>query len=208
MLDELLADRDFMRIVTAVTREVMYKQNVSPDVAYHLVLSSIGEPRTLRSVYDAWHSEAPMGRRSGLVWTIIRRRVIDMFRKDARRSGHSSFLVDTDDLEADTASISLGGSGQDSPQVQLENLETAEMVRVALSCFARQGEKQREQAALVRRYALEEATYEELSQELLCPSGALRVRVCKALRALRKHIQICHPDLVEQIPPCAPRRSV
>jgi DNA-directed RNA polymerase specialized sigma24 family protein len=207
-LDKLLADCGFLRIVTGVTREVMYKQNVSHEVAFKLVLSAIGEPKAFASVYSVWSSEKPTEQKCRLVWTIVRRRVIDLLRKDARRPGHISLLVDADDLGADTWAISFGGEGQDNPQIQLENRQVAQMVRVALFCFSGKGDKQEEQARLLRRYALEQATYMELSKELSCPEGALRVRVHKAMRALRRHIRICHPDLLEQIVSCASPRSM
>ena len=69
------------------------------------------------------------------------------------------------------------------------------MVRDAVACFATQGRAQQRQARLLQRYALDEAKYSELSTELACSENALRVRVHKAMFALRKHIRECHSDL-------------
>jgi hypothetical protein len=48
---------------------------------------------------------------------------------------------------------------------------------------------------LLHRYALDEASYRELALELGGSEGALRVRVHKAMAALRRHIRECHPEL-------------
>jgi hypothetical protein len=63
----------------------------------------------------------------------------------------------------------------------------------------------------------------ELSCELSCSENALRVRVCKAMLALRRHVRMCHPELecllardrcgaigsgIRNRPALAPRRQV
>jgi type II secretory pathway predicted ATPase ExeA len=68
-------------------------------------------------------------------------------------------------------------------------------VRDAVACFATQGHAQQRQARLLQRYALDEVKYAELSTELACSENALRVRVHKAMLALRKHIRECHSEL-------------
>jgi DNA-directed RNA polymerase specialized sigma24 family protein len=85
---------------------------------------------------------------------------------------------------------------QCDPRAQLELCELIKLVQDALTCFAAQGRVQQQQAQLLRRYALEEVKYRQLSAELTCSENALRGRVHKATIAFRKHIQECHSELM------------
>lgn len=64
------------------------------------------------------------------------------------------------------------------------------MVHRALACFAAQGTIQGRQAQLLQRHIVDETDYRELSTELTCSENALRVRVCKAMLALRRHVRM------------------
>jgi hypothetical protein len=192
-LEELRADAGFLKVVDLVTKEVMRHWNASHQVAHGFVLSAIGEPATLSTIYQAWSLAKHSGEGLGLAKLIVRRRVVDLLRKDARRTEHSS--LPAPDGEKDKLLGEFNDLVQRNPQVQLELQEIIQMVRSALACFARQGWIQQRQAQLLQRYALEEASYGELSAELACSENALRVRVHKAMHALRKHIRECHADL-------------
>lgn len=195
-LEELLGDPDLLKIVHLVTREVARCWNVAESAAHGLVLSAIGEPTTLACVYDAWSSARNAGEKPRLAKVIIRRRVIDLLRKDARPSNHHSLAtVATSPMETETALGALDDRFAYNPQLQLELQQAIEMVRSALACFAAQGRIQGRQAQLLQRHILDEIDYRELSAELTCSENALRVRVCKAMLALRRHVRMCHPEL-------------
>jgi DNA-directed RNA polymerase specialized sigma24 family protein len=194
-IEALFQDREFRKTLDLVMKEVMRFWSVPTKVARGFVLSAIGEPDTLSSIYEAWSLAKESGEGPGLTKVIIRRRVIDLLRKDARRTNHCALSTTTDALETDQALGSFDELVQSNPRAQLELRQVIHMVRVAVTCFATQGRAQARQAQLLQRYALDEANYAELSVELTCSENALRVRVHKAMLALRKHIQICHPDL-------------
>jgi RNA polymerase sigma factor (sigma-70 family) len=193
-LEALLRDPGFLKTLDLVAKEIMRVSHVSRGVAHGLVLSAIGEPRTLAGIHDAWFSAKATGQGLGLAKVIIRRRVIDLLRKDARQSKHRSLPASVEAAETDT-DLAFNELLQRSPRAQLEFQQIIQLVRSALVCFARQGQIQQRQADLLRRYALEEVQYSELGREMGCSESALRVRVHKAMRALRKHIRDCHSDL-------------
>jgi DNA-directed RNA polymerase specialized sigma24 family protein len=198
-LDELLADSQFARMMALMTKEVMHRWNVAHEAARCLVLSAIGEPKAIAHIYKAWTEARETGRGFGLAKVIVRRRVLDLLDRDARPAGHSSFQTVSDEIESD-AKLDLADGAFDNllqrnPQVEIEYRQIIHMVRAALSCFATQGEVQLRQAQLLQRYALDGMTYEELSRDLACAPGALRVRVNKAMKALRRHILGRHPEL-------------
>ena len=89
-----------------------------------------------------------------------------------------------------------GAANHDHPRAWLQCQQIIHMLHSALECFAAQGLTQRRQAQLLDLYFLTEKTYAELSVELACTQGALRVRVCKAIMALHKHILECHTELL------------
>jgi len=194
-LEELLRAPDFRKIVELVAKEVMRSWSVPSNAARGFVLSAIGEPETLASIHHAWFLAQRTGESLGLAKVIIRRRVIDLLRKDARLANHASLPATADALEADRALGSFDDLVQRNPRVQLELRQVIQMVRGAVACFATQGQAQQRQAQLLRRYALDEVKYSELSVELACSENALRVRVHKAMLALRKHIRECHSEL-------------
>jgi DNA-directed RNA polymerase specialized sigma24 family protein len=194
-LEDLLGDPAFPKVIDLVSKEVMRAWSVSRTMARSFVLSAIGEPNTLASIHDAWVLAKQSGGSLGLAKLIIRRRVIDLLRKDARQANHYSLAVTVDAIETEKTLGAFHDHVQRNPQAQLELREVIQMVRSALACFATQGGVQQRQAQLLRRYALDDASYSELSVELACSETALRVRVHKAMLALRKHIQKCHPEL-------------
>jgi DNA-directed RNA polymerase specialized sigma24 family protein len=170
--------------------------NVSYPLAHGVVLSAIGEPKTVTCIHQGWTLAKQTGNGLGLAMVIIRRRVISLLRKDARPAGHCSLPAAIEDLEDE---ITLESFDQDllrNARAQLEYHQIIQMVRGALTCFAAQGTRQRRQADLLQRRFLEEAAYSELSVELACTERALRVRVHKAIHALGRHIQGCHPELI------------
>ncbi len=193
-LDELLGNSGFLKTVDLVTKEVYHVWNVSDRDAYGVVLSAIGEPATLACVHAAL-SPTP---NIALARVIIRRRVIDLLRKDARPNHHCSLSPSAaDGAEPDCPPGSLDDLLESTPRVQLEIRQIADRVRTALDGFAAQGDKQQQQAQLLQRHVLEEVGYADLSVELTCSKNALRVRVHKAITALRKYVQTCHPELAQ-----------
>lgn len=194
-LEELLGDPGYSRTISLLTKEVMSKWNLSHSVAHGSVLSAIGEPAALATIYEAWVL-AKSGQNPKLPALISRRRVLDLLGKDARRANHSSSILAMDELEVDTTSDVLRASADLDPRAQLEYLELIQMIRGAVTCFAGQGTVQSRQAQLLQRRMIDEIPYSELSSELACNEGALRVRVYAAMQALRKHIVWCHPELL------------
>src|SRR5215475_12370481 len=190
-LDELFADPGFAKTVDLVAREVMRLWGVPHAAAHGFVVSAIGEPETLACIHNAWSVATSTGENFGLVKVIIRRRVIDLLRKDARQTNHCSLPTTIDAIDTDRTP-GFHELVQRDPRLQLELQQIIQMVRGALDCFAAQGEIQDRQARLLRRYALDEVQYSALSAELACSESALRVRVHKAMLALRKHIRECH----------------
>jgi len=186
---ELFADPQFLAIVDFVAREAQSNWRTSFAAARMSVISGFGPPRDLVAVHDAWSQ----GNRA-LTATILRRRTFDVFRRDARRPGHSSFTV-----TAESAEAALGAFDRDpqrNPREWLEYLETVHGIRAALRCFAAAGGPRRAQAQLLVSYFLEETPYEQLSDALSCNRVALRVRMHKALKGLITHIMECHPELL------------
>jgi len=194
-LDALLEEPGFRKIIELVVKEVTRSWNMRGTVARGFVFSAIGEPETLACIYRAWSLAKRNGESYGLAKVIIRRRVIDLLRKDARQANHSSLPLTTAGLEADGALDSFHDLVQRNPRAELELRQVIEMVRSAVACFEAQGGTQQRQAQLLRRYALDDVDYSELAVELVCSEGALRVRVHKAMVALKRHIRECHPDL-------------
>ena len=193
-LEDLLGDPGFVKVVDLVAKEVVRYWNVPQRTAHGFVLSAIGEPETLGCVHHAWLLARNASDSPGLAKVIVRRRVIDLLRRDARQTNHCSLPPAAEAMEIDTA-LAFNELMERSPRAQLELQQLVRMVRGALACFATQGRTQARQAQLLRRYALDEVQYSDLSVELTCSENALRVRVHKAMLALRRHIGVCHPEL-------------
>lgn len=186
-LTALLADGKFLNAIEGAAREAVANWRVPLEEARRTVLSGLGEPDALRQVHDAWTAG-----KTALAKLIIRRRMLDRFAEDARRPNHASLAL------AEDSDAGLGRFGTDAGPDPLERLvadQVAERALGALTCFAAMGDKQHEQADLLRRHFSDETPYVQLSTELECSQVALRVRVCKALKALRKHIAKYHPEL-------------
>lgn len=189
-LDELLGNSGFLKTVDLISKEVYHVWNVSDRNAYSVVLSAIGEPATLACVHAALSPRQNLA----LAKVIIRRRVIDLLRKDARPNNHCSLPLMVD-AEPECPPAGFDEPLESTPSVQLEVRQVVNMVRTALDGFAAQGGKQHQQAQLLQRYMIDEVGYDDLSVELTCSKNALRVRVHKAIMALRKYVQTCHPEL-------------
>jgi hypothetical protein len=194
-LQALLDDAAFPRFVKVAEVELMRVWSLPRTTAKGFVMSAIGEPRTLASIHELWFSAN--ARDAAIAKLIVRRRVLDLLRGDVRRPHHESLPAIADEL--DDMLISPDDGLRRDPHAQAELHEIVRMVHRALACFARQGSIQARQAELVRRYALDEATYSKLAGELGCNPNALGVRIHKAMHALRRHIEACHPELKELI---------
>jgi hypothetical protein len=192
-LDALFKDAAFPKLLDATTTEVMRVWNIPRRTAAGFVMSAVGEPSTLACIHHEWFSAKINGTGFGLAKLIVRRRVFDLLRVDARRPHHAS-LPPTPD-QGDQTLRSLPDRSDHGPHAQAELNQIANLVRTALQCFAERGPVQARQAELVRRYALDEITSSDLAEKLACSPNALRVRIHKAMRALRKHIETCHPEL-------------
>lgn len=191
----LLADPSFVRIIDLVANEVVRLWSVPHSVARGFVLSAIGEPETLAGIYSAWSVANQSGDGLGLAKVIVRRRVIDLLRKDARQANHDSLPETPEAGEMERALGAFHGAVERDPRAQLELQQVIQRVRRALACFATQGATQRRQAQLLQSHVLDEGGYKALSVQLACSENALRVRVHKAMFALRRHILECHADL-------------
>lgn len=194
-LEELLRDPGYLKTIDLLTREVMRTWNYSHSDAHRLVLSAIGEPRALSDIHEAW-LVARAGGNSRLPALISRRRVLDLLGKDARRPGHSSALLGSEEIDAEWVPAALRTDANLAPSVQLERAELRAMIRGAIACFAAGGVVQQRQASLLQSRVFDEVSYPDLCLELACTRTALRVRVHAALRAFRRHILSCHPELV------------
>ena len=194
-LEELLRDPGYLKTIDFLTREVVRTWNYPHGDAHRLVLSAIGEPRALASIHEAWLA-ARAGGNSRLPTLISRRRVLDLLGKDARRSKHSSALLVSEENDAEWVPDALRTDANLDPGAQLEKAQLSAMIRGAIACFAAGGVVEQRQASLVQRHVVDEVSYPDLCLELACTRTALQVRVHAALRALRRHILSCHPDLV------------
>src|SRR5262245_56268747 len=77
-LEELFRDPDFRNIMALVTREVIRRCHVNQPAAQRIVLSAIGEPKTVTGLWSRSKTKGELG----LVKVIIRRRVIDWLDKE------------------------------------------------------------------------------------------------------------------------------
>jgi DNA-directed RNA polymerase specialized sigma24 family protein len=183
-LDELLADAKFEEILNFTANEVKTNWRLPLTIARWTVLAALARPRDLTRIHRAWRKG-----KLALAKLIVRRRVFDLFRRERRKPHHSSFATASDGVETGPA---LFAEDLRSDQLTiLEHHEGSEALRVAIECFASRGVKQQLQALLLWR-VIDETPYAELSTDLACTRGALRVRVHKAIQALRRHVLECH----------------
>jgi DNA-directed RNA polymerase specialized sigma24 family protein len=196
-LAKLLADPDFKKAIALVSREVIRNWKYSCSGARSVVLSAVGEPKALDSIHEAWLRARSTGASLGYPMVIIRRRVLDLLAKDARRADHSS-LPEVPDGEEDEI-VRHDDLGRTAHTI-LERGQVIDMVQRAVACFGTQGTAQHRQAELLQRRILEDVSYMELSVDLACTQAALRVRLHKAMSALRRHILDCHPELRSLLP--------
>lgn len=193
-LEALLGDPGYSRTIAALTKEVMGKWNMARAAARSIVLSAIGEPTALATIYQAWVLAKAGGKR-GVVGVITRRRVLDLLAGEARRVGHSSLPDAADELETSRAYDHLRVGPDADPRTQFDRQQVIHLVRGAIACFASLGAVERRQASLLQDHVLDEIPYSALSKRLECSEVALRVRVHAAMKALHKHILWCHPEL-------------
>src|ERR1700742_3320299 len=78
-LTELLADARFVKAIEGTAREAVATWRVPLEEARRTVLSGLGEPDALRTVHDAWTAG-----KIALARLIIRRRMLELFARDAR----------------------------------------------------------------------------------------------------------------------------
>jgi DNA-directed RNA polymerase specialized sigma24 family protein len=196
-LNDLLADPDFAKFVVTASSELARARSIPIQRARGFVLSGLGDPAAYLKIHEAWITG-----QTALVKVILRRRAIDLLRKDAPRVKHCALPVKLDELHT---VLAAGGSAVDFHwAVQVERRSVVRMVLEALDCFASLGEVQRRRAALIQRRVLENTSYAELSTELGVREGALRVQVHEAILAfrehLRAHLRARDPELSRQIP--------
>lgn len=195
-LHALLDDARFHRLLRGVRAEVMRHWCLPPATASGIVMSAVGDPRTLADLHHGWFVAEPAHAGAALTKLILRRRVFDLLRGDARRARHISLPLDTDEVDATVRSCALSIARDPCRQAELQ--QVADRVHAALEGFAAQGTIQARQARLVRRYVLDEVPGSALADELGCTRNALSVRVHKAMHALRRYIEAHHPDLGAQ----------
>jgi len=182
-LDELLGDPEFEEAFEFIAKETKTNWRLPLMIARWTVLAAFARPRDLVRIHRAWSKG-----NISLAKVMIRRRVFDLFRRERRRPHHSSFTVTSDGAE--TGPSLFAEDARSNPLTILQSHEGSAALRLALECFASRGVKQRLQASLLSRI-IDETPYEELSTELACTRGALRVRVHKAIQALRRHVLDC-----------------
>jgi len=183
-LGELLADAVFGEVLALIAKEVKTNWRLSLVMARWTVLAALARPRDLIRIHSAWRKGE-----IALAKVIVRRRVFDLFRREGRKPGHCSLAVTSDGLG--TAPRLLAEDIQSDPLKSLQYHDGSEALRVAIECFALRGPTQQRQAWLLWRI-IDETPYVALSKELGATKGALRVRVHKAIQALRRHVQECH----------------
>lgn len=193
-LGALFDDDEFPKLIDGATAEVMRTWNLPRATAAGFVISAMGDPKTLASIHDEWAKARTLGKGLGLPRLIVRRRAFDLLRCDARRPHHESLPPTSDDL-----GVLADRAHQEAcdPCEQAELKQIAELVRGALRSFAEQGPTQARQAWLVHCRLLDELSYAELAEQVACSAGALRVRIHKALQALRRHIEAHQPEIAE-----------
>jgi len=194
-LEELLGDPEFSKIIDLTAKEVMRSRRASREATRSFVLSAIGEPKALADIYDAWCSARATGGSLGLTKVIIRRRAIDLLRKEADPTGYALRSEERHIASTDWTLGVFDDSVQRDSRAQLELQQLIQRVRDALARFADRGMTQQRQAHLLRRHILDEVNYSDLSIELGCSQGALRMRVYKAMHALHRYVQEYHPEL-------------
>lgn len=183
-LNELLADAKFEEVFEFIAKEVKTNWRLPLVIARWTVLAAFARPRDLVRIHRAWSKG-----RLALAKLIVRRRVFDLFRRERRKPHHSSLAVTSDGAE--TRPSLFAEDSPSDPLTILQCHEGSEALRASLECFASRGNKQQLQASLLWRI-IDETPYAELSTEFACTRGALRVRVHKAIRALRRHVLECH----------------
>jgi len=159
-LDELRSDSDFRKLIGLVAKEVVYHWNVPHATAAGFVLSAIGEPTTLTCIYNAWRAAKLAEGSFGFAKVIIRRRVIDQLRKEARPRARVPL---TAIHEADATPGSAADRALSDPRAEVELHQAIERLLTAMACFASQGKSQRRQAQLLRRHVLDDVDYVKLS---------------------------------------------
>jgi hypothetical protein len=185
-LDELLGDRRFHQLVDVCARDLRFMASLPSEAARRrFVFSAIGEPRTITLIHELWVSD-----RFRVAKMIMRRRVIDLLRKDGARPRHPSLQ----EIEVEDA-VALVADDAPPADVQIEQHRLVQNVRDALESFANEGAKQRMQAQLLERLVLDGVSYQDVASDLECNVGALRVRLYAAKQALVRHIQNRHPEL-------------
>lgn len=128
--DALLEDPGFLKIIDLVTKEVARRWSISDSIARSFVLSAVNEPATLLCVYGAWLSAKQAGEKPRLAKLIIRRRMLDLLRKDARPSSYCSISIATPtDAETDMMPGALHDSRKCHPQIEPELQQLTEMGR-------------------------------------------------------------------------------
>lgn len=182
-LEELLADVKFQEALEFLAKEIRRNWRLPLAIARWTVLAALARPRDLVRVHRTWNRGE-----IALAKVIMRRRALDLFRREQRRPHHSSFAITSDGVE--TASERFADDCRSDPRRAVEYHESNAGLRAAISCFASRGVTQQLQASLLSRI-IDETPYAELSIELACSPGALRVRVHKAIRALRRHVLEC-----------------
>jgi len=195
--DELLADRVVVRTIALVAKEFMPVLNATYEGARRYVLSAIGMPKVLTDIHNAWLRAQTDSRHLGLLRVIIRRRVRDLFRKEARRTGHSSWPTDDDGEVSHDLSLSTDDL-QGNPEEQAHQAQLDSLVRHLVDSFAAQSPTNQRQVALLRRHDCDEVSYDQLAAEMNLTQNALRSRVYKARCALRRHLHKHYPGLQER----------
>jgi len=193
----LFADPRFEKAIATVSSELARARSIPLKRARGFVVSGLGDPVAFAKIREAWTIGQP-----ALAKVMLRRRALDLLRRDAWRRKHRSLPTTVDELHADAAA---GRSAADLHWgAQVERRSVVQMVLEALDCFASLGEVQRRRAVLLRRYTLEEASYAELSAELGVKEDTLRVRVHDAIWAfrehLRDHLRQRDPELFNRVP--------
>ena len=188
---ELLADSVFIDVTNLLVSELARSWGKTKDQARQIVMSAIGEPKALRSIYMAVRRFRETGENPSFPYIIARRRMLDLMRQQASRCVEVPLSTREQERHLDSL-LHRRHELPEGPNAGLFREQRAREVRRVLAAFALVAPQH---AHLLHRRRLEEATYRELSAELQCTLGAARVRVHDAMIAFQEYVRRHHREL-------------
>src|ERR1700760_1637589 len=137
---ELLEDPEYKRLQKMIATEIMRGWSMEREVAHGYVVSASGEPAILHKLSEVWRRE-PREESWRLIRLIIRRRTIDLLRKDAPRRAHVPLDQIDDELDERIAERDAPAFLR-NPLHSLERDLIIRSVHAEIACFSTQGRNQ------------------------------------------------------------------